>query len=131
MQVQTTTKKYARRDEWVGIDLCALNNLVVDISTLLNGRPNYNRRSSRVSRTLRDLPSKPEGFEQVSLDILHLDNRTQWPRRLELPERMEAALTALCEQRWGPIGCSMTEGRLYEQTTGRGIQRTLAGSCGD
>ncbi len=37
----------------------------------LNGRPNYHRHSARVSRTLRDLPVKPEEFEPALLDILH------------------------------------------------------------
>jgi hypothetical protein len=96
-------EKYARRDEWVGMDLSAINNLIVDIVMVLNGRPNYNRHFSRISRLLRDLPVKPAGFEQTLLDILHLDNRTQWPRKLELLERMETDLTALCKQQWGTI----------------------------
>jgi len=37
------------------------------------------------------------------LDILHLDNRETWPRKIEMLHRLEADLMALCEARWGPI----------------------------
>ncbi len=96
-------EKYVRRGEWVGLDLSAIKNLIVDLVMVLNDQPNYNRHSSRMSRLLRDLPVKPEHFEQDLLDILHLDNREAWPRKIEMLHRLEADLMALCEARWGPI----------------------------
>ncbi len=96
-------EKYARRGEWVGLDLSAIKNAIVDVVMLLNEQPNYNRHSARISQLLRELSGKPEGFEQDLLDILHLDNRDAWSRKIEMLERMEAGLTALCEARWGPI----------------------------
>jgi hypothetical protein len=95
--------KYARREEWVGIDISAIKNAIVDLMMVLNDQPNYNRHSSRLSQLLRDLPVKPEGFEQDLLDILHLDNRTAWAHKVELMGRMEAELAALCEARWGAV----------------------------
>jgi predicted nucleotidyltransferase len=96
-------EKYARRGEWVGLDLSAIKNLVVDLAMVLNDRPSYNRHSSRMSHVLHDLPVKPEHFERDLLDILHLDNRETWPRKIEMLRRLERDLTALCEARWGPI----------------------------
>ena len=96
-------EKYARREEWVGLDLAAIKNLVVDVLMVLNGQPNYNRHSSRMSRLLRALSVKPESFEQDFLDILRLDDRAAWRRKLEKMHHLQDALTALCEARWGPI----------------------------
>ncbi len=96
-------EKYARRGEWVGLDLTAIKNAIVDVMMVLNDQPNYNRHSSRISQLLRDLPVKPEHFEQNLLDILHLDNRETGHRKIERLRCMEAELTALCEARWGPI----------------------------
>jgi len=96
-------EKYIRRGEWVGLDLTALKNAIVDVVMVLNGRPNYNRYSSRISQLLRDLPVKPEHFDRDLLDILHMDNREAWSRKIEMLRRLEADLTALCEARWGPI----------------------------
>lgn len=98
-----TYEKYVRRGEWVGLDLSAVKNLIVDVVMVLNDQPNYNRHSSRISRLLRDLPVKPQHFEQDLLDILHLDNRDAGPRKVEMLRRMQADLMALCEARWGPI----------------------------
>jgi hypothetical protein len=70
---------------------------------VLNDRPNYNRHSSRMSQLLRDLPVKPEHFDRDLLDILHLDNREAWPRKIKMLGRLEADLVALCGARWGPI----------------------------
>jgi hypothetical protein len=96
-------EKYARRREWVGLDLSAIKNSIVDVVMVLNGRPNYNRHSSRVSELLQEVPVKPEHFERDLLDILHLDNREFWSRKIDLLRRMEADLVALCEDRWGSI----------------------------
>ena len=95
--------KYVRRGEWVGLDLCAIKNLIVDVLMVLNDQPDYNRHSSRISQLLHDLPVKPEHFERNLLDILHLDNRRAWSHKIEMLRRMEADLTALCETRWGTI----------------------------
>jgi predicted nucleotidyltransferase len=95
--------KYVRRGEWVGLDLGAIKNLLVDLVMVLNDRPNYNRYSSRISQLLRDAPVKPERFCQDLLDVLHLDNREVWARKMEMLRRLEADLTTLCEVRWGPI----------------------------
>jgi len=96
-------EKYVRRKEWVGLDLNAIKNSIVDLVMVLNDHPNYNRHSSHISQLLRDLPVKPEHFDRDLLDILHLDNREAWPRKVEVLSRMEAELTRLCEARWGPI----------------------------
>ena len=96
-------EKYIRREEWVGLDLCAIKNLIVDLVMVLNDQPDYNRHSSRMTQMLHDLPVKPERFDQDLLDILHLDNRQAWSRKIELLHRLEGDLTALCEERWGPI----------------------------
>jgi hypothetical protein len=96
-------EKYARRKEWIGLDLTAVKNLLVDVVMLLNDHPNYNRHSSRISQLLDDLPIKPKHFERDLLDILHLDNRDAWPRKIEMLNGIEAELTGLCEARWGPI----------------------------
>jgi predicted nucleotidyltransferase len=96
-------EKYAQRREWVGLDLSAIKNLVVDLVMVLNDRPNYNRHSSRMSQLLGELPVKPERFDQELLDILHLDNREAWPRKIEMLHRLETDLAALGEARWGPI----------------------------
>ncbi|MDY6875214.1 MAG: hypothetical protein SWK90_03290 [Chloroflexota bacterium] len=95
--------KYCRRGEWVGLDLSAVKNLLVDLVMTLNDQPDYNRHSSRISQLLRDLLVKPEHFDRDLLDILHLDNRETWMRKVEMLRRMEADLIALCEVRWGPI----------------------------
>jgi len=96
-------EKYARREEWVGLDLTAIKNLLVDLVMALNDRPNYNRHSSRISQRLRDLPVKPEHFERDLLDLLRLDDRDVWPQKIELLRRLETDLTALCEARCGPV----------------------------
>ncbi|MBN1977155.1 MAG: nucleotidyltransferase domain-containing protein [Anaerolineae bacterium] len=96
-------EKYARREEWVGLDLAAIKNLVVDLLMVLNDQPNYNRHFSHMSRLLRALPVKPENFERDFLDILRLDDRETWQRKLEKMHRLQDALTALSEARWGPI----------------------------
>jgi predicted nucleotidyltransferase len=96
-------EKYARRGEWIGLDLAAIKNLVVDILMVLNGQPNYNRHFSRISRLLREMPVKPENFERDFLDILRLDDRETWRRKVEMLHRLQDALTALCEARWGSI----------------------------
>ena len=103
-------EKYIRRKEWVGLDLSAIKNLIVDLLMVLNDHPNYNRHASRISQLLRGLPVKPEHFDQDLLDILHLDNRDAWSRKIEMMRRMEASLTALCEGRWGPIAMFDDEG---------------------
>jgi predicted nucleotidyltransferase len=95
--------KYVRRGEWVGLDLGAIKNLLVDLVMVLNDRPNYNRYSSRISQLLRDVPIKPGHFCQDLLDVLHLDNREVWAQKIEMLRRLEADLTTLCEARWGPI----------------------------
>jgi predicted nucleotidyltransferase len=95
--------KYVRRNEWVGLDLGAIKNLLVDLVMVLNDRPNYNRYSSRISQLLRDVPIKPEHFDQDLLDILHLDNREAWARKVEMLRQLENDLAALCEARWGSI----------------------------
>jgi hypothetical protein len=96
-------EKYIRRKEWVGLDLSAIKNLLVDVTMVLNDQPNYNRHSSRISQLLRELSIKPEHFERDLLDILHLDNREAWQRKLEMMRRLETDLLALCEARWGPL----------------------------
>ena len=96
-------EKYARRKEWVGMELSAIKRLLVDIVMVLNDKANYNRHSSRMSRLLRELPDKPDHFDQNLLDILHLDNREHWRRKLEMMEQLEDDLTDICEERWGPI----------------------------
>jgi hypothetical protein len=96
-------EKYAWREEWIGLDLSAIKNAIVDVLMVLNDRPNYNHHSARISQLLRDLPVKPEGFEQTLADILHLDNRQAWQRKVTLMNQLEADLTVLCEARWGPI----------------------------
>lgn len=96
-------EKYARREEWVGLDLAAIKNLIVDVLMVLNNQPNYNRHSSRMSRLLRTLPVKPEGFEQDFQDILRLDDRETWQRKLEMMHHLQDTLTTLCEARWGSI----------------------------
>jgi len=96
-------EKYARREEWVGLDLAAIKNLVVDVLMVLNDQPNYNRYFSRISRLLHALPVKPENFEQNFLDILRLDDRETWQRKLEMMHHLQDALTALCEARLGSI----------------------------
>ena len=98
-----TYEKYARRGEWVGLDLSAIKNLIVDVVMVLNDHYNYNRHSSRMSQLLRDLPVKPEHFDRNLLDVLHLDDRETWLRKTEMLHRLEADLIALCEARWGPI----------------------------
>jgi predicted nucleotidyltransferase len=96
-------EKYARRREWVGMDLSAIKNLIVDLVMVLNDRSNYNRHSSRMGQLLGELPVKPERFDRELLDILHLDNREAWPRKVEMLRRLETDLAALGEARWGPI----------------------------
>ena len=103
-------EKYCRRGEWVGLDLSAIKNLLVDVVMVLNDQPNYNRYSSRISQLLRDLPVKPEHFDRDLLDILHLDNRETWSRKVETLRCLETDLTALCEARWGPIAMFDDEG---------------------
>jgi hypothetical protein len=98
-------EKYVQREEWIGLDLSAIKNLLVDAVMVLNDQPNYNRHSSRISQLLRDLPVKPEHFERDLEDILHLDNREAWQRKIEMLQRLETELLALCEARWGP--CAM------------------------
>ena len=63
-------EKYARREEWVGLDLSAIKNSIVDTLMVLNDQPSYNRYSSRIGRLLRDLPLQPERLEERLLDIL-------------------------------------------------------------
>lgn len=96
-------EKYARRGEWVGLDLAAIKNLVVDVLMVLNGQPNYNRHFSRISRLLHELPVKPENFERDFLDILRLDDRKAWQHKLEMLHHLQDALIALCEEHWGSI----------------------------
>ena len=96
-------EKYVKREEWVGLDLSAIKNLVVDVVMVLNDQPNYNRYSSRISHLLRDLAVKPVDFEPNLQDILRLDDRQAHARKIELLRRMKADLLALCEARWGPI----------------------------
>lgn len=96
-------EKYARRGEWIGLDLSAIKNLVVDVAMVLNDRPDYNRHSSRISQALRDLTLKPAGFESDLEDVLRMDDRETWRRKLSALRRMEADWTALCQDRWGPM----------------------------
>ena len=96
-------EKYARRGEWIGMDLSAIRNLVVDLAMVLNNHPNYNRYSSRMSQLLHELPVKPDHFHRDLMDILHLDNRKTWRHKVEILRRMETDMAALCEARWGPI----------------------------
>ena len=46
---------------------------------------------------------EPERFDRELSDILHLDNREAWPRKIEMLRRLETDLAALGEARWGPI----------------------------
>ena len=96
-------QKYAWREEWIGIDLTAIKNLIVDSMMVLNDQPNYNRHSSRITQLLKGLPNKPPSFEQDLLDILHLDDRVAWRQKVEMLQQIAAELAALCEARWGPI----------------------------
>jgi len=96
-------EKYCRREAWVGLDLSAIKNLIVDLVMVLNDQPNYNRHSSCIGRLLRGLPVKPKHFDRDLLDILHLDNRETWLRKVEMLHHLETSLAALCEARWGPI----------------------------
>ncbi|MBN1956256.1 MAG: hypothetical protein JW900_14585 [Anaerolineae bacterium] len=96
-------KKYSRREEWIGLDLSAIKNLVVDIVMVLNDRPNYNRHASRITQLLSSLPTKPADFEQRLVDILHLDDRAAWEQKIEMLQELEADLTALCKARWSMI----------------------------
>jgi len=93
-------EKYVQREEWIGLDLSAIKNLLVDAVMVLNDQANYNRHSSRISQLVRDLPVKPEHFERDLVDILHLDNREASQRKLEMLHRWEADLLAMCEDRW-------------------------------
>ncbi len=95
--------KYLRRQEWVGLDLKVIKNLIVDVMMVLNDRPNYNRHASRLTHMLRNLAVKPPKFEQNLLDILHLDNRAHGPHKLDLLRQMEAQLIDLYEERWGAM----------------------------
>lgn len=95
--------KYVRRREWVGLDLNIIKNLIVDVIMVLNDQPRYNRHTSRMSNLLRDLAVKPPQFEQILLDILHLDNRIHGPHKRDLLRQMEAQLIALYEERWGTM----------------------------
>jgi len=103
-------EKYALREEWIGLDLSAIKNLTVDIVMVLNGQPNYNRYSSHVSQLLHDMALKPERFEQILEDILRLDDRETWQRKLHMLRQMEEDLIALCENRWGPLAMFDDEG---------------------
>jgi hypothetical protein len=96
-------EKYALRKEWVGLDLSAIKNLVVDILMVLNDQPNYNRHFSRMSQLLHKLSVKPGSFERDFLDILRQDDRETWQRKVEMMHRLQGDLTALCEARWGSI----------------------------
>jgi hypothetical protein len=96
-------EKYVHREEWVGLDLSAIKNLVVDVLMVLNDQPNYNRYFSRMSQLLHELPVKPENFERDFLDILRLDDRETGQRKVEMMRCLQRDLTALCEARWGPI----------------------------
>lgn len=96
-------QKYARRQEWIGLDLSAAKSLIIDVVMVLNDEPNYNRFSSRITHLLNGLTNKPAAFEQRLEDILNLDNRQVWQRKAEMLSELEADLTALSEARWGPI----------------------------
>jgi hypothetical protein len=96
-------EKYALRGEWIGMDLMAVKNAIVDVLMVLNDQPNYNRYSARVSRLLEALPTKPGDLAATLEDILHLDNRQSWQHKLALMQGLEAELMALCEARWGTI----------------------------
>jgi predicted nucleotidyltransferase len=96
-------EKYARREEWIGLDLYAIKNLIVDVVMVLNDQPNYNRYSSRISDLLHALSIKPTKFEQVLEDILRLDDREMWQHKIEMMNRLLDELFALCEARWGTI----------------------------
>lgn len=109
-------EKYARRQEWVGLDLSAIKNSIVDTLMVLNDQPSYNRYSSRIGRLLRDLPLQPERLEERLLDILHLDDREAWSQKLEMLHQLETDLTALCEARWGPIPMFDDEDADSEET---------------
>ena len=95
--------KYVQRQEWIGLDLSAIKNLAIDVVMLLNEQPNYNRYSSRISDLLHDLRIKPDRFEQTLEDILHLDNREEYQRKIEMLNQLETDLTRLCQERWGAI----------------------------
>lgn len=96
-------EKYALREEWVGLDLSAIKNAIVDILMVLNDQPNYNRYDSRITQMLRALAIKPDRLEQNLIDILRQDDRQTWQRKVEIMQQMEASLAALCKARWGPI----------------------------
>ena len=96
-------EKYALREEWIGLDLLAIKNAIVDILMVLNDQPNYNRHDSRITQILRDLLVKPDRLEQDLTDIVRLDDRQTWQRKVEMMQQMEVSLAALCEARWGPI----------------------------
>ncbi len=96
-------RKYVQRQEWIGLDLSTAKNLMIDVVMVLNNVPIYNRFSSRISRMLSALPTKPPAFEQRLEDILNLDNRQHGQRKAEMLDELEADLTALCEARWGPL----------------------------
>jgi hypothetical protein len=96
-------EKYVRREEWVGLDLSAIKNLIVDVVMVLNDQPNYNRYFSRISRLLHSLPVKPDRFERDFVDILRQDDRETWQRKIEMMHCLQGNLAALCEARWGPI----------------------------
>ena len=96
-------EKYALRKEWVGLDLSAIKNAIVDILMVLNDQPNYNRYDSRITPMLRGLAIKPDHLEQDLVDILRQDDRQTWQRKVEMMQQMEASLAALCEARWEPI----------------------------
>jgi len=100
-------KKYCWRGEWIGLDLSAIKNAVVDILMVLNDRPGYNRYSSRITDLLHELAVKPDGVEEDLEDILRMDDRTSWEEKVEWMDQLEADLTQLAEDRWGPI-------RLYD-----------------
>jgi hypothetical protein len=70
---------------------------------VLNDQPNYNRHFSRMSQLLHDLPLKPESFERDFMDILRLDDREAWQHKVEMMNRLQGDLAALCETRWGPL----------------------------
>jgi hypothetical protein len=114
-----TYEKYALRGEWIGLDLFAIKNLIVDVAMVLNGQPHYNRHSSHVSQMLHDLSVKPEHFEQNLLNILHWDNRRAWRRKVEMLRHMEEELAALCEAQWGPIAMFDDEDPPASQSDGR------------
>jgi|GEM_PF-1500561 len=96
-------QKYAWRKEWIGIDLSVAQSLMIDVVMVLSGMPVYNRYSSRVTPMLESLSVKPPAFVQRLEDLVNLDNRVAWQRKLEMLNALEADLTALGEARWGPL----------------------------